>query len=281
MGEAKLAAAPGTEEIDRALARSMIYEALALGFRAPGAETLQRLGRRAEIGALAAAAALLDPLCESGLAGAVLGLMRTREERSLEGLRASHGRLFGHTTRGALSAYETEYGEDTAFQQPQQLGDVSGFLGAFGLQLDPGQRERVDHIGVECEFMAFLARKEAHAIERGDAEMLSSTRRAERLFLRDHLGRFAPAFGRLAAREDAGGFYGALGDLCQRFVVSECRRFGVPAGPEFLPLRQHGEDATPMACGSAGDLVQIRGGAPRGGGGWVPVKGTPGGGGER
>lgn len=252
--------------IDRALARSVLYETLALGFRPPEPEGLRRLTHPAEARALATAASMLDPRQEAGLEGAIHGLRRASPERSQDGchpdllrdLALRHERLFGHTTRGALSAYETEYGEDTAFQQPQQLGDLSGFLGAFGLGLADGARERVDHVSVECEFMAFLARKEAYALQQHDAEMTAATRKAERLFLRDHLGRFAPALGRMLAREDAGGFHAALGELCRRFISAECSRHGVPAGPEFMPLRTPAEDRTPMACGTASELIQIR-----------------------
>jgi TorA maturation chaperone TorD len=245
-------------EIDSALGRSVLYEALAVGFHPPGPETLQRLGTTAAVRPLAAAAALVDPSGEAGLACAALQLGGTADAGHAAPLEESYRQLFGHTTRGSLSAYETEYGEDTAFQQPQQLGDLSGFFGAFGLRLNERQRERVDHVAVECEFMAFLARKEAYALEQNEQAMLETTRHAEKLFLRDHLGRFAPAFGRLAAAQDPRGFYGALGNLCSRFVPLECARFGVPAGPEFLPLRRPEPDATPMACGNADDLIQVR-----------------------
>jgi hypothetical protein len=99
--------------------------------------------------------------------------------------------------------------------------------------------------------MLVLARREAHALETADAAMLEQTRRAARLFLRDHVGRWAPAFGRRLGREGAGSFYGALGNLCTLFVTRECRRAGVPAGPELLRLRSTEDAATPMACGSS------------------------------
>jgi TorA maturation chaperone TorD len=102
----------------------------------------------------------------------------------------------------------------------------------------------------ECEFLLVLGRKEAYAIERDDPAMLEETRRATRLFLRDHLGRWAPAFGRKLAQADRDGFYGALGDLCHAFVTHECARLGVTAGPEFLRLRAPLPADAPMACES-------------------------------
>ena len=68
---------------------------------------------------------------------------------------------------------------------------------AFGLMLRPDAHERIDHVSCECEFLCFLAYKEAYARTAGDTDMLAVTQRATALFLRDHLGRFAPAFSRM------------------------------------------------------------------------------------
>ena len=79
--------------------------------------------------------------------------------------------------------------------------------------------------------------------------MREVTAAAVRLFLRDHLGRWAPAFGTTLGRLDPGGFYGALGRLLAAFVAAECARAGVAAGPVFLRLRAAEPDDTPAACG--------------------------------
>jgi TorA maturation chaperone TorD len=231
---------------DEALCRSAVYSALALGFSRPCAELHARLA--SPLGA----AALGGLLAELGLDGAEL--REALQTLPLRGPRAEdHGRIFGHTARGAVPPFETEYGADTLFQQPQELGDLAGFLQAFGLRLRPGRHERLDHVCCECELMGFLARKEAFALETEDAEMLEQTRKAQRLFLRDHLGRFAPALGGRLQRADPGGFYGALGAVLHAFVSSDCERFKVSAGPEGLSLRLAApDDVVPMACGSAG-----------------------------
>jgi TorA maturation chaperone TorD len=149
--------------------------------------------------------------------------------------------------------YETEYGADSLFLPAQEMGDLTGFYRAFGLAPNPAAHERPDHISCECEFLLVLARKESYALERDDPVMLEETRRATRLFLRDHLGRWGPAFGLKLGREDRDGFYGALGDLCQAFVGQECARVGVPVGPEFLRLRSARAAEAPMACGPAAE----------------------------
>jgi TorA maturation chaperone TorD len=247
---AECRAAVGFErELGESLCRSILYEALSLAFRPATRATLERLGRSPAGEALVEAAAVLDPGRATALETRTRALISCAATSSPESLLESHRRLFGHTSRGPVPAYETEYGEDTLFQKPQEMSDIAGFLKAFGLVLDPRERERLDHVSCELEFLAFLARKEAHAIECGDQEMRAETRRATRLFLKDHLGRFVPSFASRVLREDRGGFYGALAALCLEFVRMECARFDAPAGPEGLRQRLALDDGAPMACG--------------------------------
>jgi TorA maturation chaperone TorD len=152
---------------------------------------------------------------------------------------------------------ETEYGEDSLFLPIQEMGDLGGFLHAFGLMLSPAAHERVDHVSSECEFLLFLARKEAYALECGAVDLQQEVRRATRLFLRDHLGRWAPAFGARLVSEDPEGFYGTLGGLCHVLVRADCARLGMPAGPTTLRLRAPLQDDAPMACGTGNTLLQI------------------------
>ncbi len=236
-----------------ALCRSIIYEALSLGFRPPGTDTLERLAAPGPAEALADAATMLDPESEHKLAAMARSLGQTMESGNGEALKASFQRLFGHVARGEVPPYETEYGSGSPFLQPQELSDIAGFMRAFGLVLGKGSHERIDHISCECEFLCFLCRKEAHALGCNDDDMLEETRKAQRRFLGDHLGRFGRALGRRLARADGDGFFGALGTLCAAFVEAEGRRLDVPVGPEHLQLRPDSPDAVPMACASCPD----------------------------
>ncbi len=236
--------------LELALCRSMLYEALALGFCAPGPEVAQRLASPAGSAALAEAASLLDDKLDE------LVRKLATPPAQVERLPRRFLLLFGHTSRGPVPPYETEYGTDTLFLQPQEMADIAGFFRAFGLELDRAQHQRLDHIACECEFLAFLCRKEAYALEQGDEHMLEQTCRAQRLFLKDHLGRFGPAFGHRLAREDDG-FYGVLGRVCAAFLEAECRLLTLPAGPAHLELRSTEEDHVPMACGSESELLEI------------------------
>lgn len=247
-------------EVDVALCRSGLYEALALGFRPPSQEMINRLLTQPHNLALTDIAAIVDEDSSNqeskSLAACVRKLMERPNARSVESLDCSFRFLFGHTAHSKVPPYETEYGAETLFQQPQQLSDLSGFFAAFGLTLNLGEHERVDHISCECEFLSFLSRKEAYALERKDAEMLDQTRRAQKLFLKDHIGRFAPSFANLLLREDPDGFYAALGALCHNFILCECARFGVPTGPENLRLRPKALVDSCFSCGAGDEVLQ-------------------------
>lgn len=244
------------DETDLALCRSAIYEALALGFRPPTSETFERLIAAEQNSALMQIAAMLDACESNGKSTNMASRVRQlRQCAELEALEKSYRYLFGFTAHPKVPPYETEYGEEALFQQPQELGDLAGFYSAFGLKV--GTLERVDHISCECEFLAFLTRKEAYALEQNDAQMLEATRCAQRLFMKDHLGRFVPAFVKTLSRENPSGFYGRLGNLCHDFARWECAHFNIPLGSELMRLRPTEWMEEAFTCGAGEELIQI------------------------
>jgi TorA maturation chaperone TorD len=177
---------------------------------------------------------------------------------TLDAWESAHARLFGHTLRGQVCPYESEYGLEGLFTQPRQLARIMGFYRAFGLETAEAERERADHVSCELEFVDFLSRKEAVASEAGDPELLAETQKALRLFLKDHLGRFGRAFAKLLRESDPAGYFGVLGDLLYDFLGLECLRLGIPPGLELLPLNPAEDENVPMACGDQSELVQLR-----------------------
>jgi DMSO reductase family type II enzyme chaperone len=235
--------------IDSALCRATAYSALALAFRPPTDEIIARIIEPENTAALAAAAAAIDVDGKLNLAAAVEASARAGRI-GVAHLDSCYRALFGHTAHGTVPPYETEYGNEALFQQPQELGDLMGFYRAFGLTVKFDQHERADHISCECEFLSFLAMKEAYALEHRDPAMLEDTRKAQKLFLRDHLGRFLPTFAQQLSRENAGGFYAKIADFCLRFISHETNRLGTRLGATNLPLRPANDERVPMACGS-------------------------------
>lgn len=244
--------------VDLALCRATIYSALALGFRAPSEETIARLAATDNGGILAEAAALVDPDQKSKLVSSIAALSQAGKVEN-DSLFSSYRALFGHTARGEIPPYETEYGHEALFQQPQELSDLMGFYHAFGLTLVHGQHERPDHISCECEFLSFLALKEAYALEHNDTDMLAETCKAQKLFLRDHLGRFVPTFATTITQHNHAGFYGKLAKFAFEVLTLESLRFDVPLGAMNLSLRPAEDDRVPMACGNGMECAEMSG----------------------
>ena len=259
--------------LDQALARAVLYHALGASLRRPAAEERQRLFSPAGRDALTGAAAVLDAGRPSAEAiSSLVEKWAALGAGSCEPVSEAHDRLFGHS-RGLVCPFETEYGPEGGFEQPQVLADIAGSYRAFGLATFGHQDERMDHVACECEFLEFLARKEAYTLGldlsggqvQGDCGVeLEITRSAERGFLRGHLGRFGRAFASGLLKEDATGFFGVLGAVLFAFLTQECRRLGVPPGLPVLELRPPALDDAPLACGSVGacpqpgELIQVR-----------------------
>jgi hypothetical protein len=97
-----------------------------------------------------------------------------------------------------------------------------------------------------------LAAKEAHALEHQlEDGPLTTLRDAQKKFLREHLGRWTPAFARRLARMAEGTVLGAAARLLGALIQLECARHGVPAGSEDLLLRPADDEAERL-CESCG-----------------------------
>lgn len=233
-----------------ALARSAVYGVIAAAFRHPDSPLFRSLADADERDALIEAAAFAGGSETERTIGAVHALHERAKTTDRSGLLTEFIALFGHTSRGTVPPYETEYGTGGPFSQPQEMSDISGFFNAFGLELDPARHERFDHICCELEFMCFLCAKQANAIEDGDCESAVELVRTQRIFLRDHLARFGRTFFFRVAKEAADTWHGAAAHLASAFLDAECRRLDVPLERAYLPLRPQDNFDVPIACGS-------------------------------
>jgi TorA maturation chaperone TorD len=168
-------------------------------------------------------------------------------------LRAAYDTIFGHVVRGPCPAYEGEYGDPKGHRFAHEIGDVTGFYSAFGLAPSRGHPDRADHVSVECEFMAFLALKEACAAEAHGVEKADLCRDASRKFLEEHLGRFGRALAARVKRRADTPFYAATARLLDAAIVSDALRLGAASGPAELPLREDAgtTDDACVRCGAA------------------------------
>ena len=239
--------------IDTAIARIFLYRFLAKAFEAPEPEGWIWLTASEVISALRSAAETLAPDASAPLAR--LGDELARQfAAGYDDFAAAHLTCFGHTVRGDCPMNEIEYGDikaDPLFQ-PHRLSDLGAFFAAFGLEVTPDAAERIDHISIELEFMSVLAAKEAHAIEHQfDEDSIGVLRDAQKKFLREHLGRWSPAFARRLARMADGTALATVARLLGEFVGLECARLNVPPGSEDLLLRPV-DDSAERLCDSCG-----------------------------
>ncbi len=235
--------------VDASLARSVLYGTLAVGFRPPSSKYRERLLSAEGRSVIRRAGEFLCSRAEGTNLVAATDRLTVPDAEEPEVLRVRYQRIFGHTARGLVCPFETEYGVQGLFRQPQELADISGYYLAFGLRPRTGAGERGDHVACECEFLDFLNRKEAVAAEKGDLPMAEETAKAIRGFLRDHLGRFGRAFAGRLLKADPDGYYGALAALLHELLVLEAGRLDLPLGREVLELRSSAPDQVPMACG--------------------------------
>lgn len=226
---------PGTEWED-ALGRSAVYALLSRGLAHPVPAHRREMEER-----------ILPLVLELDLGP--LGPLVTDAVEQLGGpldeQRRAHLRLFPAVESQDCPAFETGYVPGDVFHHADVMADVAGFYRAHGLQTGGEERERPDHIGTELEFMSFMARKEAHALECLGPEHVDVCRRTQRLFLRDHLGCWGAAFGRRVAAT-AEPPYRALGTLLAAWLEKEMASYGVePARrldePQPFPEPEDGE----------------------------------------
>ena len=225
----------GEQASEQALARSLIYRILAGVLRYPSSRGGDIGLPDPDEGVRETLDALFD---DAGECADLLTELRHRFS-STERAQIENGyvELFSHTVRGTCPPYELEYGETRGtFLSPHELSDISAFYRAFGLQISSARHERVDHIAVECEFMHFLAFKQAYAEEDGLTDLAAATRDAQIVFLRDHLARWALAFFRRVMHADREGIYGAISRFGLAFIKADCARLDVVPGSEKLRL---------------------------------------------
>jgi DMSO reductase family type II enzyme chaperone len=234
-------------DAERAFHRSFLHQFLARAFDYPGAEAWAWLGGSPVQQGLEAAVASLERDPAAPLATARRALTQAFRPAVFTAFHDDYIAAIGHAARGSCPANEIEYGDlkaDPLFQ-PHRLADLAAFYRAFGVELDRGAGERHDHLSVELEFLSVLAAQEASWLNGPPGnEALAVCRDAQRKFLREHLGRWTPAFARRLQRAVGDGLLGRLAAFLLAFVESECRRAGVPPGSEDLFLRPTDEAAS-------------------------------------
>jgi TorA maturation chaperone TorD len=222
-------------EVVEAAGRAVIYSLLATGLALPTSERLLLLGTKLLPGVRSLH--LPAPLNDA------LQSLASDLPTDLDAARNHHMALFPPIASQDAPGYETAYRGDDIFQQATHLADIAGFYRAQGLRAGGSERERPDHITVELEFMAVVARKEVVSLRGGNLDDALICRDMAALFLEDHLGCWAPTFGRRAAAVTASPWYRSLGDLTAEWVEQDMSAAGVtPVVTVEEPLPQEPPD---------------------------------------
>lgn len=215
------------DQVTIAKARSAMYRLLAAAFLYPNLPTAKAMESGEWMMALRESAAVLDEPHREAVTAMLQALEEAMDGFNLDLWQSSYVSVFGHTFPKDYPPYETQYGSAHIFMQANELADIAAFYRAWGLTVREGI-ERLDHIAVELEFMGFLCEKEAYALTQGHAvENLAIVRDAQRRFLKDHLGRWLPAFCRLLKRKSVNPFYRALAEVTLTFVQTDMEALGV------------------------------------------------------
>jgi TorA maturation chaperone TorD len=213
------------------------WRLLALALSVPAPDVLEELD--------ALAFALRDGLPDPDLVDALLAALADEDERGrLEG---EHHRLFDG--EAPVPPYEGAWEADP-FRHVRQLADIAGFYGAFGATAGGPAAERPDHAACELEFLSFLAARRLELELAGDADGSETCALAEDAFLREHAGRWLPAFFDALVSRTTSAVYAGVAALGRRVVTAELERRGIE--PEPLRTRRRlAVEADCLECGLA------------------------------
>ncbi len=229
---------PATAHEAEHVRRVAVLRLLSLAVSPPTAETLEEQ------------AALAGALLERGGAPAdVRALAAALDDATPESVATCQARLFGGEVM--VAPYEGSY-EDDPFRQARQMSDVAGFYAAFGAAAHGPAHERPDHAGCELEFLAFLGARRLAAEADGAADEASLCGEIEAAFLREHAGRWLPAFFLTVARAAGDPFHRALGALGAATLEEELRVREIEPEPVGPRARRLSVEADELRC-AAGD----------------------------
>jgi TorA maturation chaperone TorD len=176
-------------------------------------------------------------------------------------LRRAHSLLFTHIENQDCPVHESAYSPGDVFRRADVMADIAAFYRAHGLEAGGIEHERVDHIATEVEFMSFLARKEAYAIQHLGIDEREECRRSQRSFLGDHLACWAPGLASRVQLLADHRFFEAIGSLLAAWIEAEKQYLDVEAAadrsePQPLPESDDGlcgvtDAGTPVQLGKA------------------------------
>ncbi len=129
----------------------------------------------------------------------------------------------------AIAPYETEYMREKVSRKAFELADIAGFYSAFGFSVndDIKNKEALDHMAVELEFMALLEWKEQYAKEKGQMENVGIVRDAKMKFLKEHLAKWGFLYCRRIYGLKGACFYIRPAKILECVLALQCERYHI------------------------------------------------------
>jgi TorA maturation chaperone TorD len=227
-------------EMNRSIARSLIYNTLSLCYTYPNEEVYRWLLETEWIHPLHEA---LDLLNEERLKTLLFPLeqwlLQDREEKSLEMAR-EYTRLFINAFPHVVAPpYGSVYLEKEGLVYGWSTTEVLRFYHEAGFSLKKDLGDLPDHIAHELEFMGILAGKESEAA----AQEKIHLEETQMHFLSRFIFPWVPTFCEKVMGESRSPFYRSLSSLTKEFIFFERNYLGVPEesnSPEALESDNRG-----------------------------------------
>jgi TorA maturation chaperone TorD len=154
--------------------------------------------------------------------------LQSSEEKLIEDLTVEYARLFlgpGKHISPHESVHHQREDGDWGTLWGATTVEVKKFIEATGLEYEPDYKGMPDHVSVEFEFMAALARREAQAWAESDEAIARSCVAMQKMFLEEHLIQWIPDFCENVIQLAELPFYHAVAELTRSFIEFENKEF--------------------------------------------------------
>ncbi len=142
---------------------------------------------------------------------------------------ADYTRLFIGPGKVLTPPWESVYFSEERLMFQAQTLQVRDWYRQYGLQADKLHHEPDDHIGLELEFVAHLAKSGLVALEQNDDAALQHALDAQRNFLSEHLLRWALKWCDQVQAQARMDFYRGIAQLTQGALVQSAEMLGIKA----------------------------------------------------
>jgi TorA maturation chaperone TorD len=115
---------------------------------------------------------------------------------------------------------------------------VRGWYSRFGLEVVKLHQEPDDHIGLELEFLAHLAKLGMQAIETGNSKRFDELLDAQRKFLTEHLLKWSPIWYGLVMQHARTEFYRGIAQLVSGSLIELAEVLAL-AMPEPVKIKHY------------------------------------------